>query len=429
MTFERSPGGVPEVDPEWVLRNHCRARVVDVRDAEELAGPLGRLPWASHVPLAELGETAEGWDPDAPVVLVCRSGRRSARATRELEDLGFSAVASMTGGMLAWRDEDRPVVRGAPAPPRRPLPAAHAGPLRVGDIEAHLGDPRQIRWVKAAALLMQGTQSCVDGRDPRSVVGTPGGDAGELLLSLAAAERVRGAPFEPAQIGPILDAYLDAFGRFYLHTDSHALEALERHLADDPRFSSALARGIERLVRHPPHALEPALLDALTTPAHIGCGHLRLIRAHPEDYEVRPELSETLLRAIFVRLWRGDAIDFVVLEGGHAEGAVVDVVLGGPVHPYTRVPTVAPRIGDRELFVNHPQVSAWLREQNASFLVEQDPALRAHADPQGGQAALQRELERLGRVQLQATLHHLADGLPLYRARVTERRIEVEEVR
>lgn len=424
--FDRSPGGVPEVAPSWVLAHHCQVRLVDVRSEEELTGPLGRIPWARHVPLDRLEDEAEAWDRDAPVVLVCRSGRRSARATRALEDLGFGAVASMTGGMLAWRDGDRPVVRhrASPAPP--PPAEPHAGPLRAVDIETHLGDPRRIRWVKVAALLMQGTQSCVDGRDPRPVLGTPGGDAGEILLSLAAAERVRGAPFPASRVGPFLDAYLDAFGRVYVHTDTHALEALEASLRDDPRFAPALARGVERLVRRPPRALEGPLLDALTRPAHVGCGHLRLMREHPDEYGVRPALSEAVLRAIFVRLWRGDAIDFVVLEGGHAEGAVLDVVLDGEVHSYTRVPMIAPHLGDRELFVHHPQVSAWLREQNASFVFEHDPALRAEP---GRREALHAELERLGAAQLQATLSHLAADLPRYRAHVSERRVSIEAAR
>ncbi|HJL19743.1 MAG TPA: rhodanese-like domain-containing protein [Sandaracinaceae bacterium LLY-WYZ-13_1] len=429
VRFDRSPGGVPEVDADWLRDEHCNVRVIDVREAEELAGPLGALPFGEHVPLGALAERATDWNPEQPVVLVCRSGRRSARGVRMLEDQGFARVASMTGGMLHWRDRGFAVRRRRPeGPARRRLPVVPAdGPLTREAIAAHLGDPSRIRWVKVAALLMQGTQSCVDGRDPRPVVGTPGGDAGELLLALAALERVRGEPLDVARVPSLLDAYLDAFGRFYVHTDDHALHAIGEDLRADPRFAPHLAAhdedALERLVRRPPRDLEGPLLAALSEPTHVGCGHLRLILSNAEEYGVRPELTRALLRSVFVRLWRGDAIDFVILEGEHREGAVVNVVLDGAVHPFTRIPTVAPRLGSRELFVNHPQVSAWLREQNATFFFEEDPWLHAHPERQREFLAT---LESMGEAQLGATLAHLASTLPVYTAHVSERAIRVE---
>ena len=37
-------------------------------------------------------------------------------------------------------------------------------------IEAHIGDPHSVRWVKMAALLLHGKSSCVDGRDDNGCV-------------------------------------------------------------------------------------------------------------------------------------------------------------------------------------------------------------------------------------------------------------------
>lgn len=417
VRFERSPGGVPEVDARWLHDNHCHVRVVDLRQDRELEAR--RLAFAEHVPLSRLGGAAEAWDPNEPVVLVCRSGRRSARGTRLLEDMGFSRVASMTGGLMVWDSLDLPLVTG-PEPrsaKERPAPTDPDDSLDRDEIEAHLGDPEQIRWVKAASLVMQGTQSCVDGRDPRPVVGTSGGDAGELLLALVALERVRGGPLSEEEVRHALDAHLDAFGRFYLHTDAHALEAL---VGSDPRFEGHDPR---ELVRHPPQPLEAPLLEALTEPDHVGCGHLRLILTHPDEYGVRPELTASLLRATFRRLWQGAAIDLVVLEGEHEESGVVTVHLDHDVHSYTRVPTVAPRIGDHEVFVSHPQVSAWLRAQQVEFLFEEDAWLRGH--PERREELLE-TLEELGDAQLHATLRHLASRLPVYDAYVSRDAVRVE---
>jgi len=419
--FERSPGGVPEVSADWVARHHCQVRVVDVREPTELGDTL--LPFAEHVPLDRVADEAAAWDADEPIVFVCRSGRRSARATRVLEDMGFSRVASMTGGFLVWAATGHPVDHGPSFGHAAAAVAgdeARDGPLDRDAIEAHLGDPRRVRWVKAAALLMQGTESCVDGRDRRPVVGTPGGDAGELLLALAALEDVRGEPLGDAEVARLLDGYLDAFGRFYVHTDEHALAFLR----DDPRFAPALTdRGVEGLLRHPPRALEPALLDALTEPDHVGCGHLRLVLSHPQQYGVRADLTRALLRAVLLRLWQGEAIDLVILEGEHHEGAVVEVRLDREIHAFTRIPTFAPRLDDRELFISHPEVSAWLRAMNAAFLFEVDPWLRAH--PERRDALLER-LDSMASAQLAATIDHLARSLPVYVAHVSEDAVRVE---
>lgn len=116
-----SRGGVPEVAPEWVAGNAGAARLVDVREPDEWAGELGRVPGSELVPLAKLERAARGWNPEAPVVLVCRSGGRSGKATLELAAAGFRRVASMRGGLLAWNAERLPLERG-PA-----MPAGAAG--------------------------------------------------------------------------------------------------------------------------------------------------------------------------------------------------------------------------------------------------------------------------------------------------------------
>src|SRR5579875_1959470 len=97
---------IAEVDPSEVrdqLRNG--ALVIDVREAEEWA--TGHLLGARHVPKSYLESRIEGAAPDRDqhVILYCQSGNRSAWAARTLiEDLGYSNVASMTGGITLWKD-------------------------------------------------------------------------------------------------------------------------------------------------------------------------------------------------------------------------------------------------------------------------------------------------------------------------------------
>jgi rhodanese-related sulfurtransferase len=76
--------------------------LIDVREPEEFTGPLGHLPAAELVPLGDLLQVAAGWPRDQPLVLICRSDRRSDRGALALEQVGFQQTASMIGGMIAW---------------------------------------------------------------------------------------------------------------------------------------------------------------------------------------------------------------------------------------------------------------------------------------------------------------------------------------
>lgn len=113
---EITAGGIPEIAPEWVAANPGAARLVDVREPDELVSDFGHVPGIELVPLAFVERTAAKWDRQAPVILVCRSGGRSGRAAAELRAMGFTKVASMRGGMLAWNERRFPIDRRPVAP-------------------------------------------------------------------------------------------------------------------------------------------------------------------------------------------------------------------------------------------------------------------------------------------------------------------------
>jgi rhodanese-related sulfurtransferase len=89
---------------ELPVADHRRAvgahgQLIDVREPDEFAG--GTLPDAVNIPLGELPQRVHELDPERPVVVLCRSGARSARAAAWLADQGFADVTNLTGGMLA----------------------------------------------------------------------------------------------------------------------------------------------------------------------------------------------------------------------------------------------------------------------------------------------------------------------------------------
>jgi rhodanese-related sulfurtransferase len=49
------------------------------------------------------------FDPDRRIILHCASGGRSALAAVALQDLGYTNVAHMDGGITAWKDAGNPV--------------------------------------------------------------------------------------------------------------------------------------------------------------------------------------------------------------------------------------------------------------------------------------------------------------------------------
>ena len=74
--------------------------VVDVRERREFN--QGHIPQAQLIPLLKLFGDISQIPKDRPVVFVCRSGRRSTRATYALSNQGFENVRFLQGGMLAW---------------------------------------------------------------------------------------------------------------------------------------------------------------------------------------------------------------------------------------------------------------------------------------------------------------------------------------
>lgn len=101
--------GVPEIAPLWVEENAARVRILDVREVHEFNDELGHIAGATLVPLGALKDRLGELDKSAPIVVYCRSGARSARATLLLLQNGFQRVANLSGGMLRWRQQGLPV--------------------------------------------------------------------------------------------------------------------------------------------------------------------------------------------------------------------------------------------------------------------------------------------------------------------------------
>ena len=87
--------------------------VVDVRTAQEFAGPLGHIAGARNLPLAGLRDKLEALTSARtwPLVVVCRTEKRSLQAAEVLGEAGFGNVLILRGGMEQWNREGHAVKR------------------------------------------------------------------------------------------------------------------------------------------------------------------------------------------------------------------------------------------------------------------------------------------------------------------------------
>ena len=91
------------------LINRQKAVVVDIGDASEFAA--GHIVSSKNVPLSELdGKLATAVkNKTLPLILVCQSGARSAKAVAIAKRLGYEQAQSLGGGMAAWKAANLPV--------------------------------------------------------------------------------------------------------------------------------------------------------------------------------------------------------------------------------------------------------------------------------------------------------------------------------
>lgn len=104
VASEGSASGINEIDAveAAALINQKGTVVFDVRTTAEY--DAGRIPRATHVPLRQLPQRVEGLNKykNRPVVVSCRTGRRSASACTYLTENGFEEVYNLKGGLRAW---------------------------------------------------------------------------------------------------------------------------------------------------------------------------------------------------------------------------------------------------------------------------------------------------------------------------------------
>ena len=82
-------------------------QLIDVREEFEYeVSNLGGV----LIPLGGILIEADKIAKDKPVIVQCRSGKRSAAAIMQLEQLGYTNLYNLQGGILAWANEIDPTI-------------------------------------------------------------------------------------------------------------------------------------------------------------------------------------------------------------------------------------------------------------------------------------------------------------------------------
>ena len=86
-------------------------QLVDVRTPEEFSE--GHLENAINIDVTadDFDAKVASLDKEKPVMVYCKSGGRSAKASAKLKELGFKTITDLEGGITNWKSENKPVVK------------------------------------------------------------------------------------------------------------------------------------------------------------------------------------------------------------------------------------------------------------------------------------------------------------------------------
>ncbi len=91
------------------MENNGAFAIVDVR--EEFEYDIARIEGSKLIPLGELPERLDELQKDEEIILLCKSGTRSAHAAQLLRAAGFARAYSLEGGVDAWADQIDPAMQ------------------------------------------------------------------------------------------------------------------------------------------------------------------------------------------------------------------------------------------------------------------------------------------------------------------------------
>ena len=82
------------------IDNKDKFLLIDVRENQELA--ISKLTEALHIPMANIPHNLDKINSNQMVIVMCKSGGRSAQVCQYLNNEGYSNVYNLNGGIISW---------------------------------------------------------------------------------------------------------------------------------------------------------------------------------------------------------------------------------------------------------------------------------------------------------------------------------------
>jgi rhodanese-related sulfurtransferase len=103
---------LPPVAFQSTMDTTQNALLVDVRTPEEFES--GHLKRAVNIDFRsdDFKSQIQKLDKNTPIFVYCHSGNRSGQATAMMQEMGFTNVSNLTGGISGWEADGRPVTTG-----------------------------------------------------------------------------------------------------------------------------------------------------------------------------------------------------------------------------------------------------------------------------------------------------------------------------
>jgi len=270
-------------------------------------------------------------------------------------------------------------------------------------------DPNELEWGKVS----DGHFSCLGTIVGDKVLSTPGGDAGEFLLALKVFEELTGYQLRQRHVSAYLKSFLEKSSKnmFSFCTTKAAQAALMESV------------GGEVDIMNPPVTMVRSLWDQVIMPDNIGCTHFKLALERAAEYEVRPELTQMLIRAFYMIMWNkehpqfgsaSEKLNLIVTEYDIVETppkGMINMLTGTHCLAQGLAPLLAPKLesGDA-MFINHYDSVQVMRHELARYFV----ALVRDRFSALNEITMLSRMNVVGRHQLQRTVLYLTKDIPVY---------------
>ena len=101
---------IQEIHPTELDHHSDDYQIIDIREIPEINA--GKIETAAVMPMASIPMRLSEMNTDKKIVLVCRSGARSAQACMFLQQNGFDNVYNLRGGVMGWVQANKPLMAG-----------------------------------------------------------------------------------------------------------------------------------------------------------------------------------------------------------------------------------------------------------------------------------------------------------------------------